>query len=421
MSNKTEEMKKENKRTLMPKLRFPEFRNASEWKERPLSVVLTEHGYKSTGVEQVFSVSVHKGLVNQIEHLGRSFSASSTDHYNRVLPGDVVYTKSPTGDFPLGIIKQSKHDVPVIVSPLYGVFSPETIALGILLDAYFESPANTKAFLEPLVQKGAKNTINIKNSGFLSGTLVLPVNKKEQNKIAESLCSLDELIAAEGHKLEALRDHKQGMMQRLFPQPNRTQPLLRFPEFRGKRGWQMKKAGELFTERKDKGEAGLPLYSVTIDQGMVLRSSFNRNFYDIEAASGNKKVCKKDIAYNMMRMWQSACGVAPEDCMVSPAYVVLKPKKDVYSEFFQVLFKLHGSIQLLTAYSHGLTKDRLRLYFDDFANIPLVVPEYEEQIRIAVFFSTIDAQLAAQAAKIEELKIHKHGLTQQLFPAPKGQ
>src|SRR5436190_9187982 len=103
------------------RIRFPQFKNEPEWGKRKLSEVLKEHSLKSTGKEQVFSVSVNKGLVNQIEHLGRSFSAASTDHYKRVLPGDVIYTKSPTGNFPFGIIKQSKVAKPVIVSPLYGV------------------------------------------------------------------------------------------------------------------------------------------------------------------------------------------------------------------------------------------------------------------------------------------------------------
>jgi type I restriction enzyme S subunit len=69
-----------------------------EWCEVALGEVLTEHGLQGTGAEEVFSVSVHKGLINQIEHLGRSFAAAETGHYNRVLPGDIVYTKSPTAD-----------------------------------------------------------------------------------------------------------------------------------------------------------------------------------------------------------------------------------------------------------------------------------------------------------------------------------
>jgi len=167
-----------------------------DWEERRLGEVLHEHKAKSTGLEQVFSVSVHKGLVNQVEHLGRSFSAATTDHYNRVKPHDIVYTKSPTGDFPLGIIKQSHVDSDVIVSPLYGVFTPETPALGFILHVHFESNVNVSNYLSPIVQKGAKNTINVTNNGFLSNKLVLPVDPDEQQKIADALQALDAKIAA---------------------------------------------------------------------------------------------------------------------------------------------------------------------------------------------------------------------------------
>ena len=150
---------------------------------------------------------------------------------------------------------------------------------------------------------------------------------------------------------------------------------------------------------------------------MVPRASFDRDFYDIVDPAGNKKACKGDIAYNMMRMWQGAHGVAPEDCMVSPAYVVLAPLAGVCSEFFAHLFKLPGSLSLLTAYSRGLTKDRLRLYFDDFARMPLRVPRFAEQRRTAACLSTLDARLAAEAARLVALKAHKKGLMQGLFPS----
>ncbi|GGY37694.1 restriction endonuclease subunit S [Parvularcula lutaonensis] len=196
------------------KARLPGF--SGEWREVRLSEVLHEHGLKSTGKEEVYSVSVHKGLVNQIEHLGRSFSAASTDHYNRVLPGDIVYTKSPTGDFPLGIIKQSKIDREVIVSPLYGVFTPRTQALGVILDALFESPVATKNYLRPLVQKGAKNTIAVTNSQFLEGKLRLPMDPDEQAAIAEVVNTSNAELTLIDAEIEALTRQKRGLMQKLL-------------------------------------------------------------------------------------------------------------------------------------------------------------------------------------------------------------
>jgi type I restriction enzyme S subunit len=153
---------------------------------------------------------------------------------------------------------------------------------------------------------------------------------------------------------------------------------------------------------------------------MVRRDSLDRNYYDIEDAAGNKKVCRNDIAYNMMRMWQGAFGVAPEDCLVSPAYIVLAPAKGTVPEFFQYMLKLPATLLTLTSHSRGLTKDRLRLYYDDFARIPLRCPSPDEQQRIASCLTSLDDLIAAQTQKLAALKIHKQGLMQQLFPSSGG-
>ncbi|HNH49681.1 MAG TPA: restriction endonuclease subunit S, partial [Myxococcota bacterium] len=132
-------MKKGGKAARTPKLRFPEFLGAEGWEETPLKQVLREHGLRSNGKCEVHSVSVHNGVVNQKEHLGRSFAAADTSHYNLAKPHDVIYTKSPTGEFPFGVVKYNQLGYDVIVSPLYGVFSPETPWVGHILDAYFQS------------------------------------------------------------------------------------------------------------------------------------------------------------------------------------------------------------------------------------------------------------------------------------------
>jgi type I restriction enzyme S subunit len=253
------------------------------------------------------------------------------------------------------------------------------------------------------------------------GKIEVPVpSLAEQQKIAACLGSLDALIAAQGRKVEVLAAHKKGLMQQLFPREGETLPRLRFPEFQNAREWEERKAGTLFKNRVNKGEEGLPIYSVTMHDGMVRRDSFERNYYDIEDAAGNKKACKNDIAYNMMRMWQGALGVAPEDCLVSPAYVVLVPEKDAVPQFFEYLFKLPASLLLLTSHSRGLTKDRLRLYYDDFARIPLRCPKPVEQHRIATCLSALDALIAAESARLVALRAQKRGLMQQLFPSPEG-
>ncbi len=101
--------------------------------------------------------------------------------------------------------------------------------------------------------------------------------------------------------------------------------------------------------------------------------------------------------------------------MVSPAYVVLAPKKHTSSEFFDQWFKTKRMLYLLGAYSHGITSDRLRLYADDFSRIPLHLPALSEQQKIAAFLGAVDAKLAALEAKQVTLNRFMTGLMQSLF------
>ena len=197
-------MRNETTNTAVPKLRFPEFRDEPSWSELKLADNLYEHRLKSDGKSEVHSVSVHKGVINQVEHLGRSFSAADTSKYSLAKPFDIIYTKSPTGDFPYGVVKQNLTGKNVIVSPLYGVFKPTNEYVGNLIHAYFEDPGRTSNYLVSLVQKGAKNTLQISNDRFLSKEIYLPANEAEQQKIAATLSSLDDLLTAHSAKLAAL-------------------------------------------------------------------------------------------------------------------------------------------------------------------------------------------------------------------------
>ena len=190
-----------------------------EWEEKKLGEILFEHLHKNSNNEfpEVFSVAKHKGVINQIEHLGRSFSAAETTHYKLIYPNDIVYTKSPTSEFPFGIIKQNLTNRTGVVSPLYGVFRPQTPSLGFILHNYFNSWKNVYNYLSPLVQKGAKNTMNINNADFLNGAkIMVPVSEKEQIKIANFLTAIDDKICQSGNQIEKMEDWKKGLLQRMF-------------------------------------------------------------------------------------------------------------------------------------------------------------------------------------------------------------
>ena len=186
------------------------------WKKISLGDVLSERNERNTNLYQVFSVSVSQGIVNQVNYLGRSFAAKDTSKYNVVHYGDLVYTKSPTGSFPYGIVKQSRNIENVAVSPLYGVYEPRSLAVGTYLHEYFMSEINTHNYLHPLIQKGAKNTINITNQRFLENRVPMPVNSNELLLISKLLYSLNEKIKHVQNTLQEYHKQKQYLLRQMF-------------------------------------------------------------------------------------------------------------------------------------------------------------------------------------------------------------
>ena len=200
---------------LTGKKRLPGFSGA--WKNIKLCEVLSER--KEKNIEQnlrICSVAVQKGVIDQIEHLGRSYAASDTSNYSVAHYGDIIYTKSPTGDFLYGIVKQNLLQETVAVSPLYGVFTPMTFGLGYFLHTYFQSAICAQNYLLPIVQKGAKNTINITNDTFISSKLYLPLDVEEQKAIADTFIAADHEIDLLRQDIEQEKQKKKALMQLLL-------------------------------------------------------------------------------------------------------------------------------------------------------------------------------------------------------------
>lgn len=173
--------------------------------------------------------------------------------------------------------------------------------------------------------------------------------------------------------------------------------------------------GDLFRSRREPGKAGLPVMSVTMNDGLVERSTLERKSNGNLTPEQHLLIRRGDIAYNMMRMWQGASGLSEKDGIVSPAYVVVAPKDGIDPLFASYWFKCARMIYLFWAYSYGITGDRLRLYYKDFAKIPVSVPPKPEQQRIGRILATADRAMERTGRLIKTKRELKKGLAQQLL------
>ena len=188
----------------------------TSWEKTLLANVLTERKELNTELHSVFSVSVSEGVINQIEYLGRSFAAKDTSNYHVAHYGDIIYTKSPTGDFPYGIIKQSHIESNVAISPLYGVYIPISFEIGVYLHYYFMSAVSANNYLYSLVQKGAKNTINISNQRFLENRVPVPIIRSKIRNSAKALIAIQKKLSLEKKTLASLIAQKNHLLQQMF-------------------------------------------------------------------------------------------------------------------------------------------------------------------------------------------------------------
>jgi type I restriction enzyme, S subunit len=158
--------------------------------------------------------------------------------------------------------------------------------------------------------------------------------------------------------------------------------------------WAVRRNGRLFSQRNQTGYPELPILEVSLRTGVRVRD-FNgaQRRQMMSDRDKYKRAVKGDIAYNMMRMWQGAVGVAPVDGLVSPAYVVARPSPGTSADYYSHLFRTSAYMGQVDIYSHGIVKDRNRLYWDDFKQISTPYPPPDEQAAIVRFLDHADRRI----------------------------
>ena len=266
------------------------------------------------------------------------------------------------------------------------------------------------------------------NTAILSGVPVDLPSLSEQRGIAEILSKLDDAITQTDAIVAKYQLIKTGLMHDLFSRgvtpdgrvaPTRSAaPKLYKQSAVGwiPREWEIVAVGEVFDRRVERGKAGLPVMAITMRGGLVERESVDRRVDSRLGPEGHLLVRADDIAYNMMRMWQGVLGRATYDCLVSPAYIVLRPGPVIDSVFAEYLFSTDEAIAGFKRRSYGVVDDRLRLYFRDLVRIRFAIPvAKDEQLMIAKRLAQTDEMIQEARAVVAKLREQKRGLMSDLL------
>ena len=408
--------------TLVPKLRFPEFQDAPAWKPvslRKASVSVDER----VGERKLTPVSISAGIgfVPQADKFGRDISGNQYQRYTLVSDGDFVFNKGNSLKFPQGCI--------YLLHGWGQVAAPNVFIAFRLKDGYsngffqncFEQNQHGKQ-LQRHITSGARSNglLNISKETFFNVKIPTP-SLPEQQKIADCLDSADALIAAQGRKVEALKAHKKGLMQQLFPQEGETQPRLRFPEFEGTGEWDEVRLGTLgdlvsgltYSPDDVRDEGLLVLRSSNIQGGKI---DLNDCVYVDPNIKGANLSQPNDILVCVRNGSTALIGktaLIPRGMPLCTHGAFMTVFRSHTPKFVFQLFQT-SRYQKQVAGDLGATINSIN--GAQFLRYKFFVPKPPEQQRIAECLTSLDNHIAAEVRKLDTLKTHKKGLMQQLFP-----
>jgi type I restriction enzyme S subunit len=391
----------------------------SHWEEVPLGRVLVQRIEQNRPVKttEILSLSLRQGVIPYSEKKsGGNKAKSDLSAYTLAYPGDIVLNSM---NVVVGSVGLSKY---------YGAVSPVYYVLHTRkrmdLIQYFDAIFQDKSFQQSLWGLGnGIMFLQSKTTGkFNTIRLRIPMSKlrrvivtlpppDEQAAIVKFLDyangKIERAIRAKRKLIGLLNEQKQAIIHRAVTRgldPNvKLKPsgipwLGDIPQH-----WEVVRNMALFAHRVEPGEAGLPVLQVSLRSGITAEDldQFGRPKRLIADPKKYKRIQTGDVAYNTMRMWQGAVGVAPSDGLVSPAYVVLRPRRGTCSEFYDSLFHTEVYKQQVNRQSTGIVSDRNRLYWDSFKQMSNISLPRSEQDEIVLYIKAETLGLNSAVLRLE--------------------
>jgi type I restriction enzyme S subunit len=401
------------KRKLTPKLRFPEFRDAGPWEKLALSSVLN---YERP----------EKYIVS-----GTNYQSSGTPVLTANKSFVLGHTNETTGIFaatPVIIFDDFTTDKKYVDFP----FKVKSSAIKILKS----KGANSLKVIFELMGRLEFNPKEHKRyyiSEYQNLEIALP-QAPEQQKIADCLSSLDDMIAAQARKVEALTAHKKGLMQQLFPREGEALPRMRFPEFWDAPVWESRELGPM-TRKVGSGITplggdknykliGRPfIRSQNVGWGELMLDDVVYIDEETHRSFGSTEIEESDVLLNITGASIGRSAVADSRIVggnVNQHVCIIRLKQEELNPVLlnQYLISNGGQKQIDSFQAGG---NRQGLNFGQIRSFQIPFPPTgSEQKRIADCLSSIDDLIDAESQILDALGVHKKALMQQLFPSPEG-
>ena len=374
-----------------------------EWDYVKLEPYLVQHHEVSECNNQYpVLTSSRKGIFLQKDYYTQEVASEDNTGYNVVPRGYFTYRHMSDDE----IFKFNINTIvdKGIVSTLYPVFTTKNIN-DYFLQTLLNEGCEFRRYAVLQKQGGSRTYMYFNKLENLN--IHLPP-LAEQEKIAKILATQDKVIALKEKLLEEKKKQKKYLMQQLLTGKKRL------PGFSGE--WGKVKLGDIFSERVETNNTHLQLLSVTGNQGVIPRSEIETKDNSSDDKSKYLKICKGDIGYNTMRMWQGVSALSEYEGIVSPAYTILVPSDSISAKYFAYLFKMHAVIFLFYRFSQGIVDDTRCLKYPEFAKLSLYVPnDKKEQEAIAEILSNADKEISIIQKSIDQEKQKKKALMQLLL------
>lgn len=411
------------KKGLVPVLRFPEFWDAGEWEIKRLEDIckkISQGGTPDTSIPDYWNGDIEWLTPAEMGKLETRFITTTNRKISKaglkncssdLLPINSVILSSRA---PIGHLLINKSEMAINQGCKGLVPLPSTDH-----NYLYYSLARYRNALADL---GAGNTFK-ELSGSALKNFKLPIPTfPEQQKIADCLASLDELIAAQTQKLDTLKTHKKGLMQQLFPAEGETVPKLRFPEFRDAGEWKEKPLSKISTfifdgthQTPTYTEDGIPFFSVENIVSGKLNKFISREDY-LTSTSKNKPEKGDVLITRIGNIGFSAIVDWEYEFSIYVTLAVVK-KTDQFDSYYLHCFFQSERYQTEIRSKSLLNAVPCKINMDELRKTKVLLPSPTEQQKIADCLSSLDELITAQTQKLATLKAHKKGLMQQLFPA----